>query len=52
MIMTKRFTKYITILLVAISSLGINAVAQSDSLDHYLKVAVENNPKLKADFLS
>ena len=50
--MTKRFTKYITILLVAISSLGINVVAQNDSLDHYLKVAVENNPKLKADFLS
>jgi outer membrane protein TolC len=39
----------ITILSIAIS---FAALAQTDSLPHYLKVAAENNPGVKADFLA
>ncbi len=44
--------KYITALFAFILMISINANAQSDSLSHYLKIAAENNPGLKADFLS
>jgi outer membrane protein TolC len=38
-------------LLIAIFSSMLAAVAQSDSLSHYLKIAGQNNPEVKAAFL-
>lgn len=45
-------TIYIATLLVMLVSASNMATAQNDSLAHYLKVAAENNPGLKADFLA
>ena len=50
--MTNIKTKYIATLLVMFISISSEMVAQTDSLAHYLKVAAENNPGLKADFLA
>lgn len=50
--MTNIKTKYIATLLVMFISISSAIVAQTDSLAHYLKVAAENNPGLKADFLA
>ncbi len=52
MIMTNNRLKYIAALFAFILLTSINTYAQSDSLSHYLKIAAENNPALKADFLS
>lgn len=50
--MTNNRLKYIAALFAFILLTSINTYAQSDSLSHYLKIAAENNPALKADFLS
>lgn len=43
--------KKITTIILSIT-LSLTAFAQTDSLSHYLKVAAENNPGVKADFLT
>ncbi|GHT61797.1 transporter [Bacteroidia bacterium] len=43
--------KKITTIILSIT-LSLTAFAQTDSLPHYLKVAAENNPGVKADFLA
>lgn len=50
--MIKIKTKYILTLFVALITVGSTVMAQTDSLAHYLQVAAENNPGLKADFIS
>ena len=50
--MTNIKTKYIATLLVMFITFSSTIMAQTDSLAHYLKVAAENNPGLKADFLA
>lgn len=50
--MTNIKTKYIATLLAMFISISSALMAQTDSLAHYLKVAAENNPGLKADFLA
>lgn len=50
--MKKMRIRYITAIITIIISMCISATAQTDSLSHYLKIAAENNPGLKANFIS
>lgn len=50
--MISKIAKY-TLIILLMTAYSVTVFAQErDSLNHYLKVAAENNPKVKADFLA